>query len=172
MTATASLPAALPCRHSFVVDALSCLLGPYNPQADDPFAPGQGPARPVLTFSEAATAIVDISSRPVRARFSASECRRAVRLERLKRGSIWARAAEVCVPGPTLLPPCLSTLGAAGCINVVPGLWQPEWVPAQLLLYSAPLDRILTLIFLDQGEPFMHAIDFEGACNQLAMVSK
>ncbi|KAI3438313.1 hypothetical protein D9Q98_000747 [Chlorella vulgaris] len=107
-------------KHSFVVDALSCLLGPYNPQADDPFAPGQGPARPVLTFSEAATAIVDISSRPVRARFSAT-----------------------------------------GCINVVPGLWQPEWVPAQLLLYSAPLDRILTLIFLDQGEPFMHAIDFE-----------
>ena len=52
---------------------------------------------------------------------------------------------------------------AVGQINMVPGQWQPEWVPATVLVYGPPLDGVLTVIFEDEGEPFRHAIDFEGA---------
>jgi hypothetical protein len=50
-----------------------------------------------------------------------------------------------------------------GCINVVPGVWEPQWVPAELLLYGPPLERTITLVFHDEGEPFQHAIDLQGA---------
>ena len=64
---------------------------------------------------------------------------------------------------PTACLPCvLACLPAVGCINVVPGLWQPEWVPATVLLYHPPMDRVVTVIFEDEGEPFRHAIDFQG----------
>ena len=61
-------------------------------------------------------------------------------------------------------PARLPLLPAVGCINVVPGLWQPQWVPATLLLYDAPVPGgvLLTVIFEDEGEPFRHALDFQG----------
>jgi len=49
-----------------------------------------------------------------------------------------------------------------GCINVVPGRWDPQWVPATLLLYGPPRERSLTVVFEDEGEPFRHAIDLQG----------
>ena len=62
-----------------------------------------------------------------------------------------------------LLTPCLPARPpAVGCINVVPGLWQPEWVPATVLLYHPPMTRVVTVIFEDEGELFRHAIDFQG----------
>ncbi|KAI7846062.1 hypothetical protein COHA_000428 [Chlorella ohadii] len=82
-------------------------------------------------------------------------------------------------PGPGLARPCLAfyqhgtvlvdvearpvvaRFRAVGQINMVPGQWQPEWVPATVLVYGPPLDGVLTVIFEDEGEPFRHAIDFE-----------
>lgn len=58
-------------RYSFVADAASCRLGPYDRATDDPFAPGGGPARPCLAFFEAAVAVVGVEARPVAARFRA-----------------------------------------------------------------------------------------------------
>lgn len=57
-----------------MVDAGSCRQGAYDPLHDDPFAPGDGLARPVLSFFEAATVVVSLDDRPVRARFSAGKC--------------------------------------------------------------------------------------------------
>ncbi|PRW57384.1 F-box only 31-B-like [Chlorella sorokiniana] len=107
-------------KHSFVADATSCRMGPYDRDTDDPFAPGPGLARPCLAFFQHGTALVDVEARPVLARFR-----------------------------------------AVGQINMVPGQWQPDWVPATVLVYAPPMDGTLTVIFEDEGEPFRHAIDFE-----------
>ncbi|KAL4450169.1 hypothetical protein ABPG77_010838 [Micractinium sp. CCAP 211/92] len=106
-------------RHSFVVDASSCRLGPYDPTQDDPFAPEGGPPRPCLSFWVGTTQLVNLQERPVAARFR-----------------------------------------AAGCINVVPGQWDPQWVPASFLLYHPPMERVLTVVFEDEDQPFRHAIDY------------
>jgi hypothetical protein len=50
---------------------------------------------------------------------------------------------------------------AVGQINAIPGLWQPEWVPAQFIVYHPPM-RGATIVFLDEGEPCAHAIDLQG----------
>lgn len=55
---------------------------------------------------------------------------------------------------PFLFPPA-----AVGCINMVPGQWNPQWVPATFLTYDSPMERTLTVVFEDEGEPFRHAID-------------
>lgn len=137
----------IPRRHSFVVEASSCRLGPFDPQRDDPYAPAGAGARPCLAFFEGATAVVALEERPVRARFRAGaeggtgcggcagEHGRAVR-GRAVRGS------------HTLL---LSSSLAAGQINVVPGLWQPQWVPCTLFLYSGALEHLLTIVFEDEA---------------------
>lgn len=52
---------------------------------------------------------------------------------------------------------------------MVPGQWQPEWVPATVLVHGSPLEGTLTVIFEDEGEPFRHAIDFEGAMGRGAV---
>ncbi|KAL4452494.1 hypothetical protein ABPG75_008156 [Micractinium tetrahymenae] len=107
-------------RHSFVVDASSCRLGPYDPAQDDPFAPEGSPARPCLSFWVSATQLVDLGERPVIAKFR-----------------------------------------TAGCINVVPGQWDPQWVPASFLLYGPPMGGTLTVVFEDEDQPFRHAIDYQ-----------
>lgn len=40
---------------------------------------------------------------------------------------------------------------------------QPEWVPATLLVYGPPMQRRCSVVFEDEGEPFRHAIDLQGA---------
>lgn len=42
---------------------------------------------------------------------------------------------------------------------MVPGQWNPQWVPATFLTYDSPMERTLTVVFEDEGEPFRHAID-------------
>ena len=137
-----------------MADATSCRMGPYDREADDPFAPGPGHARPCLAFFQGGTLLVDLEGRPVVARFRAGGHNLHGVAGEMHHGGITSQLMA-CV--------CLSSSCAVGQINVVPGQWQPEWVPATVLVYGPPLDGLLTVIFEDEGEPFRHAIDFEGA---------
>lgn len=47
-----------------------------------------------------------------------------------------------------------------GCINRTPGNFQPEWVPAQLLLYQGP-KPMFSVLFDDMDERYRHMMDFQ-----------
>ncbi|KAL3159370.1 F-box only protein 31 [Trebouxia sp. C0009 RCD-2024] len=47
-----------------------------------------------------------------------------------------------------------------GCINRTPGNFQPEWVPAQLLLYKGP-QAMFSVLFDDMDERYRHMMDFK-----------
>lgn len=47
-----------------------------------------------------------------------------------------------------------------GCINRTPGNFQPEWVPAQLLLYKGP-EAMFSVLFDDMDERYRHMMDFK-----------
>ena len=86
-------------RHSFVVDAASCRLGPYLMEVDDPF-PQAGFGRPVLAFfGGGVVSVVQLSSRPVAARFRWGGC---------------SRAGEA--------PPVVAGVGARGWVSAEQGL--------------------------------------------------
>jgi len=58
----------------------------------------------------------------------------------------------------------------AGQINLEPGVWQPSWVPASLLVYRpgavtglgphAASPIAFSLLWMDRGAPVRHVIDY------------
>lgn len=59
--------------------------------------------------------------------------------------------------------PVAARFAACGQINHLPGLWQPQWVPATLFVYArgSPLAGVVTVVFEDEGEAARHAIDLQ-----------
>ena len=54
----------------------------------------------------------------------------------------------------------LARYDGVGQMNYGPGVWDPTWAPAQILVYEDDALEF-SVLFDDEGEQFRHVIDFK-----------